>query len=1104
MNNKKLRIMLLSLLLAVQAPLSALALQPSMTTFAATGDAQTYQSYQAGTAATATAQTNQAGVETSNEAKPNQTETATKDETNTYQTIEITTEQELAELAENCKLDNWSKDKMVQLKNDIVLKEYKELVIPTFGGRWEGNGYQISGLYITDAGSVQGLFRYLQESAVIQNLTVEGSVRPDGSRSQVGGIVGANYGKIYNCHFRGTVKGDSQVGGIAGVNEKSGEIRNCSSSAKVMGNHSTGGIAGSNHGVLNYCNNKGTVNTSSEDVSYNLEDITMEKLEDINSTENVSAHTDTGGIAGLSDGKIYYCSNEGTIGYQHVGYNVGGIVGRLHQGYLQSCTNRGNVLGRKDVGGVVGQMEPFLEVIYLSDKLQELDSETEYFLDLLDATQSNMRQYGSQASQLVKSISASLKTANAAGGELLSIGNETWYVFNQEFSGISNDIKILNQDMEAVIGSDSGNGSGGGDSVSRGDISVSGGNLDDYLGWGDSGDTESMESYRAALRKFSQNTSAHLDKMTNEVNENQEEVSDNLDILNRELDAAGTNLAKLSDTLIEASDTTGSDVDALVEQAKVLRRLINEIRDDLFRYEGITVENTSDETSSDEISCGNTSSGETSSENEQSLSEDWEVYQSVYYDTDSFQQGKVTYCVNKGVIEADTNVGGIVGQVATEYDLDPEEDITYTGAESFDIERTVKAIVRDSQNFGTVRAKKDCAGGIVGKSDFGATISCESYSEVSSTSGSFVGGIAGSAGYAIRSCYSMGMISGKNNIGGIVGMGCDVFDSYAYNQIEATGEWAGAIAGNLESDGMLSGNYYVAGAMDGMDNVGYLGGVDNVGYLGGATPVSYEGFCNQSGIPEAFRSFTVTFVADGRELASYQCRYGDALTEEQIPTIPEKDGYYGVWPEFDFDWITGNAVLEARYEKWITSIAGAQTDETGKPMLLAEGEFLPGTVLVTLEAPWLTQNVSEALSEQPIVGLSPEQSGDRRSNTISFRILSPDGTEYKAPVQVRVLCPDTDKVQVEVMQAANQTANQTENQLKNQPENNACEPVETHVMGSYLVFEMDSPGTFRIIYPEEAWYKTKAVMAVGCAGLGIVILAVVMRIAFSKRKKQKN
>ena len=49
------------------------------------------------------------------------------------------------------------------------------------------------------------------------------------------------------------------------------------------------------------------------------------------------------------------------------------------------------------------------------------------------------------------------------------------------------------------------------------------------------------------------------------------------------------------------------------------------------------------------------------------------------YDTSSFQKGKVTLCVNRGTVEADTNVGGIVGQVATEYDFDPEDDITLTG-----------------------------------------------------------------------------------------------------------------------------------------------------------------------------------------------------------------------------------------------------------------------------------------------------------------------------------------------------------------------------------------------------------------------------------------
>ena len=41
-----------------------------------------------------------------------------------------------------------------------------------------------------------------------------------------------------------------------------------------------------------------------------------------------------------------------------------------------------------------------------------------------------------------------------------------------------------------------------------------------------------------------------------------------------------------------------------------------------------------------------------------------------------------------------------------------------------------------------------------------------------------MGGIAGSASYAIRSCYSMGRITGKNNIGGIAGEGCDIFYSY--------------------------------------------------------------------------------------------------------------------------------------------------------------------------------------------------------------------------------------------------------------------------------------------------------------------------------------
>lgn len=203
-------------------------------------------------------------------------------------------------------------------------------------------------------------------------------------------------------------------------------------------------------------------------------------------------------------------------------------------------------------------------------------------------------------------------------------------------------------------------------------------------------------------------------------------------------------------------------MDALTEQARVLRKLTSEIRDDLFRYEGISIEDTSDEPATD----GDVTPGAPGTEKE--------VADEALYDTSGFQKGKITLCINRGTIEADTNVGGIVGQIATEYDFDPEEDITLSGAESFDVEQTVKAVVRDSRNTGKVTGKKDCVGGIAGKADYGAIISCESYADVESTGGSNVGGIAGSADYAIRSCYSMGNITGKNYVGGITGRGCDI------------------------------------------------------------------------------------------------------------------------------------------------------------------------------------------------------------------------------------------------------------------------------------------------------------------------------------------
>ncbi len=952
-----------------------------------------------------------------------------------YAIVEISTEEELRGLAENCVLDSWSRGKKVVLQNDIVLSMVSEFSIPTFAGIFDGNGYTISNVKLTGNGSAVGLFRYVQEGAKIRNLTVTGEVSPSGSQDQVGGIVGVNYGSIENCKFSGNVIGDTDVGGIVGVNEESGEIRRCESNANVIGNHSAGGIVGNNHGVLNNCSNSGNINTYSTEVTYELDDITMDNLEQINSTSNVAAHTDTGGIAGISDGKIYYCSNSGAIGYQHVGYNTGGIVGRLHQGYLQNCTNTGHVQGRKDVGGIVGQMEPFLEIQYLSDKLKELDNETDKFLDMLDATQKDVSNYSRQASALAKSISTNLKDANSAGNSLGNTATDLWYIYNQELNGVSNDLKVLNDELNKQADDDKNNVNSHDVTLSGNDLS--GGNITITV-------PDDTESYKTALKKFGENASKHLDNMTNASTDRSGGIKDNLDTLNDRLDKAFDQLGQLGDVLQAGTDSTSAHVDELMDQARVLRKLVSEIRDDLFRYEGISSEDTSDESATKgEVNPGDPDAEDGSTEPEGT--------EEAHYDTSSFQKGKVTLCVNRGVVEADTNVGGIVGQVATEYDFDPEDDVTLTGTESFNVEQTVKAVIRDSRNYGDVTGKKDYVGGVVGKAEYGAVISCESYAPVESTGGSYVGGIAGSDSYAIRSCYSMGKITGKNNIGGIAGEGCDIFYSYAYNDLDMSGERQGSIAGKLSDDGTLYGNYYVDGD---------VGGVDGIGYYGGATPLSYQEFCKMDGVPEAFSQFTITFQADGVEVASYKCSYGDYLSEDQIPEVPEKEGYYGVWPDYDFSYITGNKVLEAEYEEWTASINSTEKNDANKPLVMAVGNFYPNAAL-HLQVDGDTYKVSLTNS------------------------MEEDAPDYTGEVTLRVYCEDTDNTVVQVEQ------------------DGEYRDVESTVIGSYRQFTMEVPGSFRTVEAESSHVLLFVLCIVGGA-VAILLIVLLAKKAGKHRKRRKQ
>ncbi len=271
--------------------------------------------------------------------------------------LHITCAEDLCAFAKACTFDAYSNGLTVYLDADIDISDTDFAEVPTFGGKFYGQGYTISGYMRNDHGTGIGFFGELRAGAVVKELNIEGLLLPGGSKNEVGGIVGVNHGTILSCRFFGTVSGGSAVGGIAGINEADGRISMCSVGGCIVGEHSTGGVAGKNYGVILRSENDARVNTILSEKTFHIDELELQMMTSF-SMDETAAITDTGGIAGYSQGIVQGCTNRGTVGYPHVGYNTGGIVGR-QSGYISGCTNEGIIYGRKDIGGIVGQMEPY-------------------------------------------------------------------------------------------------------------------------------------------------------------------------------------------------------------------------------------------------------------------------------------------------------------------------------------------------------------------------------------------------------------------------------------------------------------------------------------------------------------------------------------------------------------------------------------------------------------------------------------------------------------------------------------------------------------------------------------------------------------------------
>lgn len=111
----------------------------------------------------------------------------------------------------------------------------------TFTGTLEGNGYKVHDLYMNRNLYGVGLFK-LDDNARVANLHMR-DVEITGDRNTGGIAYSQSGGLITGCSVTGTVSGGDYTAGIVGY-MNGGSVRNSYSEATIHGNRSVGGIAG--------------------------------------------------------------------------------------------------------------------------------------------------------------------------------------------------------------------------------------------------------------------------------------------------------------------------------------------------------------------------------------------------------------------------------------------------------------------------------------------------------------------------------------------------------------------------------------------------------------------------------------------------------------------------------------------------------------------------------------------------------------------------------------------------------------------------------------------------------------------------------------------
>ncbi len=258
--------------------------------------------------------------------------------------------------------------------------------LPSFEGILDGNNKTILNLkidgirwidspYLSSQRNI-GLFETIERTGQVKNLRLE-NVLVMGAQN-VGGLAGNHSGRIDNSSVTGQVLGtDYTVGGLVGSSGSGSRITDSFATANVFGYYYVGGLVGLLHeGIIQRCYSTGTVfgigsATNRAEVIGGLvgSSGSDSRITDSYATGKVSGHYYVGGLVGkLFEGTIQSCYATGTVSgignTSSTAGQIGGLVGG-HYGTIQSSYATGDVSGQSYVGGLVGLSGSGHQTLYI-------------------------------------------------------------------------------------------------------------------------------------------------------------------------------------------------------------------------------------------------------------------------------------------------------------------------------------------------------------------------------------------------------------------------------------------------------------------------------------------------------------------------------------------------------------------------------------------------------------------------------------------------------------------------------------------------------------------------------------------------------------------